>query len=87
MDLNVLAVGGFQWTALERRIEENFPCDNDLQHSMAVHGFPWIVAVERVMGIEPTLAAWEAAVLPLNYTRRIFRSPSFLLSCIGGDST
>src|SRR5579859_4230475 len=22
-----------------------------------------------VMGIEPTLAAWEAAVLPLNYTR------------------
>ena len=26
--------------------------------------------VERVMGIEPTLAAWEAAVLPLNYTRR-----------------
>ena len=27
--------------------------------------------VERVMGIEPTLAAWEAAVLPLNYTRII----------------
>ena len=23
------------------------------------------------MGIEPTLEAWEAAVLPLNYTRRI----------------
>ena len=29
--------------------------------------------MERVMGIEPTLAAWEAAVLPLNYTR--FRPP------------
>jgi hypothetical protein len=28
-----------------------------------------IGGVERVMGIEPTLAAWEAAVLPLNYTR------------------
>ena len=27
------------------------------------------VGMERVMGIEPTLAAWEAAVLPLNYTR------------------
>ena len=27
--------------------------------------------MERVMGIEPTLEAWEAAVLPLNYTRRI----------------
>lgn len=27
------------------------------------------MGMERVMGIEPTLAAWEAAVLPLNYTR------------------
>jgi hypothetical protein len=26
--------------------------------------------LERVMGIEPTLEAWEAPVLPLNYTRR-----------------
>ena len=25
--------------------------------------------VERVMGIEPTTSAWEADVLPLNYTR------------------
>src|SRR5688500_16679205 len=25
--------------------------------------------LERAMGIEATLAAWEAAVLPLNYTR------------------
>ena len=25
--------------------------------------------MERVMGIEPTLEAWEAPVLPLNYTR------------------
>ena|GEM_PF-4527302 len=25
--------------------------------------------LERVMGIEPTLEAWEAAVLPLDYTR------------------
>ena len=23
------------------------------------------------MGIEPTLSAWEAKVLPLNYTRKI----------------
>jgi hypothetical protein len=27
------------------------------------------VMVERVKGIEPSYAAWEAAVLPLNYTR------------------
>ncbi len=26
-------------------------------------------ALERVKGIEPSYAAWEAAVLPLNYTR------------------
>ncbi len=26
--------------------------------------------VERVMGIEPTSKAWEAFVLPLNYTRK-----------------
>ena len=27
--------------------------------------------MERVMGIEPTLSAWEAEVLPLNYTRSV----------------
>ncbi len=27
--------------------------------------------LERVMGIEPTLSAWKAEVLPLNYTRTI----------------
>ena len=36
-------------------------------------GFPErlvrMLNVERVMGIEPTLFAWEAKVLPLNYTR------------------
>ena len=26
-------------------------------------------ALERVMGIEPTSKAWEAFILPLNYTR------------------
>ena len=26
------------------------------------------------MGIEPTLFAWEAKVLPLNYTRMVFDS-------------
>ena len=27
--------------------------------------------LERVMGIEPTLSAWKAEVLPLNYTRLV----------------
>lgn len=28
--------------------------------------------LERIMGIEPTFAAWEAAVLPMNYIRVAF---------------
>jgi hypothetical protein len=30
---------------------------------------PCAFGLERVMGIEPTFKAWEALVLPLNYTR------------------
>ncbi len=26
--------------------------------------------MERMMGVEPTLSAWEAGVLPINYIRR-----------------
>jgi hypothetical protein len=29
----------------------------------------WEDVLERVTGIEPALSAWEADVLPLNYTR------------------
>ncbi len=29
----------------------------------------WRETLERVKGIEPSYEAWEAAVLPLNYTR------------------
>ena len=39
------------------------------------------IELERVMGIEPTYAAWKAAVLPLNYTRNgEILSPSARLS-------
>ena len=34
-----------------------------------VIGLPTVQVGERVRGIEPPYAAWEAAVLPLNYTR------------------
>jgi hypothetical protein len=30
----------------------------------------WVVCLERAKGIEPSYAAWEAAVLPLNYARK-----------------
>ena len=28
-----------------------------------------LLSVERMMGVEPTLPAWEAEVLPMNYIR------------------
>ena len=41
--------------------------------------------MERVKGIEPSYAAWEAAVLPLNYTR-ISRGCVSNISAQGGRS-
>ena len=43
-------------------------------------GLAFLLKVERVMGIEPTSEAWEASILPLNYTRnggltKIFKPP------------
>jgi predicted choloylglycine hydrolase len=34
----------------------------------------WQELLERVRGIEPLYEAWEAAVLPLNYTRELTQS-------------
>lgn len=42
---------------------------NDLKCSVDVLGNPWKVEVERVKGIEPSLSAWEAGVMPLYDTR------------------
>ncbi len=36
-----------------------------IKKSLAAMAFSY----KRVMGIEPTLPAWKAGVLPLNYTR------------------
>ena len=36
-------------------------------------GGVWSLKMERAMGIEPTLAAWEAAVLPMNYARKVLK--------------
>ena len=35
-------------------------------------------AYKRAMGIEPTLSAWKAEVLPLNYARNILPTDFFL---------
>ena len=39
--------------------------------------------LERVMGIEPTSKAWEALVLPLNYTRVVNWRTRILLDFVG----
>jgi hypothetical protein len=42
-----------------------------LQHCKKTHNqlHPQVFYLERAKGIEPSYAAWEAAVLPLNYAR------------------
>ena len=37
--------------------------------------------MERVMGIEPTLPAWKAGVLPLNYTRNLHGRDDTIRTC------
>lgn len=38
------------------------------------------VQLERIVGIEPTLTTWQAAVLPLNYIRvQIRDAPAYSL--------
>ena len=70
--LNVPVRTGWEWISLDvsgLRSGKNLNPDNDLRRSLAFGGSPWKVEVERVKGIEPSYEAWEAAVLPLNYTR------------------
>ena len=71
VDLKVPAVGGSQWTTAERQREKKSLCGNDLQTLLDFCGSPQNDAVERVKGIEPSYQAWEAGVLPLNYTRML----------------
>ena len=75
---------GCQWISLDvtgSRKGKNLNRISDLQHSLDFGGSPWKVEVERAKGIEPSYAAWEAAVLPLNYTR-IEALMSGILMCI-----
>jgi len=41
--------------------------------------------MERVKGIEPSYAAWEAAVLPLNYTREFMAFYATTLALLKPD--
>ncbi len=48
--------------------KRNIPFPDETKHCVGL-------CMERVMGIEPTTTAWEAVVLPLNYTRMMICSP------------
>jgi hypothetical protein len=60
-DAEDLKRGGHGRSGSDRRI---MPRDGEDR----LRGNP-VKRVERVKGIEPSYEAWEAAVLPLNYTR------------------
>ena len=54
----------------DKRVKIQTPCSN----TFALIPFPFTLYpafMERVMGFEPTLSAWKAEALPLNYTRKI----------------
>jgi hypothetical protein len=47
-------------------------------HSIIINALWSFMIMERVKGIEPSYAAWEAAVLPLNYTRlHAIKNPAY----------
>ncbi len=51
-------------------------------------GLSRLIELERVKGIEPSYEAWEAAVLPLNYTRidgLDFKAINLLSNCFCTD--
>ena len=53
-----------------RRVELGEPfVFNGLEYSIEVFDVSGEEEMERVEGIEPSTKAWEAFVLPLNYTR------------------
>ena len=47
---------------------------------LAISPLTWGYALERVTGIEPALSAWEADVLPLNYTRASWHLPRSIIA-------
>jgi hypothetical protein len=51
--------------------------DLKIKKSMRLQGF-LSDNMERVKGIEPSPQAWEAGVLPLNYTRMLWKARSII---------
>ena len=58
--------------------QEEFVVTDKQKARVRIMPATWAFSSERVTGIEPALSAWEADVLPLNYTRK--RTPLYLVT-------
>ena len=65
-------------TLMARKTDYDSPAARPGWRSMTL---TCIFALERVTGIEPALSAWEADVLPLNYTRAHLHRLALGLAC------
>ena len=74
--------------ALQAECQWFFGCDERVnqsrisQRSLTLGKLQWKGDMERVEGIEPSTKAWEAFVLPLNYTRSKRLTLYQMQSCI-----
>jgi hypothetical protein len=68
----VLSRGPTGEASLQRGPISELPgmCREDCLFTRCRHGVKPLKRLERAKGIEPSYAAWEAAVLPLNYARQ-----------------
>jgi hypothetical protein len=63
---------GSQWISLSvtrMKLGKNYFSSVTCMRSVDLYRRPWKDDVERVKGIEPSLSAWEAGVMPLYDTR------------------
>ena len=51
-------------------VDDGTRTHDNQNHNLALYQLNYVHHMERVMGIEPTLPAWKAGVLPLNHTRK-----------------
>ena len=65
--------GGIRTLDLRLRRPLLYPAELQTHFNIPFQKALRISTEKRVMGIEPTYPAWKAGVLPLNYTRRVYR--------------
>ena len=61
-------------TGIVRRVDDlgRIVIPKEIRRTLKIREGGPHISLERVMGIGPTLPAWKAGILPLNYTRITF---------------